>query len=137
MLALSALRVGGDETRVRVDYLLHCGGCHRPDGQGAPPEIPSLHELGAIVLTEAGRDYIARVPGAAQAPINDAALANVLNWIVATYTDVGGEFKPLSAEEVRQSRARILAKPRDYRATLWPEYDGTNTNSKEADPGYE
>ena len=55
-------------TAARFDYLLHCSGCHLPDGTGAPPEVPSLRgPMGALVATAEGRDYIARVPEVAQA----------------------------------------------------------------------
>ena len=48
----------------RINYLLHCGGCHLPDGTGSPPEVPSLHgEIGALAALPEGRRYLARVPG--------------------------------------------------------------------------
>ena len=63
----------------RSDYLLHCAGCHLANGRGSPPSVPSLAgPLGRIVSSPEGRDYLARVPGAAQAPISDNALAAVL-----------------------------------------------------------
>ncbi|MEM7019417.1 MAG: hypothetical protein AAF512_19025 [Pseudomonadota bacterium] len=107
----------------RFDYLLHCGGCHLANGRGAPPEIPTLrNELGKIVDSLAGRDYIARVPGSAQAPISDAALANVLNWILREFNaeTLPKDFQPMSAEEVGRSRQNILADPLKHRQQLWP-----------------
>ena len=60
----------------RSDYLMHCAGCHLVDANGVPPLVPSLAgPLGRIAASPAGRDYIARVPGAAQAPLSDAELA--------------------------------------------------------------
>ena len=106
----------------RVDYLLHCSGCHLPDGAGAPPEVPTLRgSLGRIVATPEGRDYIARVPGSAQAPISDADLAEVLNWTLATFNSstLPEDFEPLTPEEVGTSRSNILADPLSYRAELW------------------
>jgi cytochrome c553 len=62
-LLLQASMVGADP---RSDYLMHCAGCHLADGSGLPPEVPSLAgPLGRIVSSPAGRDYVARVPGAA------------------------------------------------------------------------
>ncbi|MEJ2013829.1 MAG: cytochrome c [Anaerolineales bacterium] len=82
-LLLLAAQVLADE---RSDYLLHCAGCHRPDGTGLPPDVPSLvGPLGRIASSPAGRDYLARVPGAAQAPLTDAELAAVLNWVLAEF----------------------------------------------------
>ncbi len=105
--------------RARVDYLLHCGGCHLADGTGAPPNVPTLMGLEEIISSPIGRDYVARVPGASQVPISDQALADVFNWILVTTTDA--DFEPLTAEEVGASRLRVLADPVGYRQRFWPE----------------
>ena len=105
--------------RARVDYLLHCGGCHLPEAQGNPPNVPTLLGLDRIISTARGRDYVARVPGAAQVPISDQALADVFNWILATTTS--SDFEPLTAAEVGASRRQILADPIGYREQYWPE----------------
>jgi mono/diheme cytochrome c family protein len=108
----------------RSDYLLHCGGCHLPDATGLPPTVPSLvGTLGGIAASPEGRDYLARVPGASQAPLTDADLAAVLNWILNEYNSdsLPASFKPLSAGEVRHSRARALVDPLKTRNELWPD----------------
>jgi mono/diheme cytochrome c family protein len=108
----------------RVDYLLHCAGCHLADGRGSPPSVPSLAgPLGRIVSSPEGRDYLARVPGAAQAPISDDELAAVLNWVLHEFnrSTLPPGFKPLRASEVARSRARVLADPLKLRRQLWPE----------------
>jgi hypothetical protein len=107
----------------RADYLLHCGGCHLPDGAGVPPEVPSLQaEIGRLVATPAGRDYIARVPGASQVPISDAKLAEVLNWVLFTFNakSLPAGFSALTADEVGRSRRNVLADPEKYRQQFWP-----------------
>jgi len=107
----------------RSDYLLHCAGCHRPDGTGLPPDVPSLvGPLGQIAASDAGRDYLARVPGAAQAPLTDAGLASVLNWVLNEFNadTLPASFIPLNGREVGQSRARVLADPLKTRNELWP-----------------
>ncbi len=69
----------------RTDYLLHCSGCHLPDGSGAPDDVPSLRDgLGWIVSVAEGRGYLVRVPGSSQAMLNDAELAAVINWVLAS-----------------------------------------------------
>lgn len=111
-------------TSARTDYLLHCAGCHLPQGKGVPPEVPTLVEsLGRIAASEEGRDYIARVPGASQAPITDAQLAAVLNWVLLEFNSetLPGSFIQLTAEEVGKSRARVLSDPLKMRKALWPE----------------
>ena len=110
----------------RFDYLLHCSGCHLPDGSGAPPEVPSLRgAMGALVATPEGRDYIARVPEVAQAPLTDDALARVLNWVLLEFN---GEtlptgFRPLDAAEVGAARVKVLADPLRAREEIVGRYD--------------
>src|SRR5262249_51219864 len=66
-----------------VDYALECQGCHRADGAGTPGSVPPLKDAVARFLGVAGgREYLARVPGVAQAPLDDTALAAVLNWML-------------------------------------------------------
>jgi mono/diheme cytochrome c family protein len=108
----------------RSDYLLHCAGCHLADGRGSPGAVPSLAgPLGGIVASPAGRDYLARVPGAAQAPISDEALAAVLNWLLLEFNreTLPPGFRPLTGSEVARSRARVLADPLKLRRELWPD----------------
>lgn len=108
----------------RVDYLLHCAGCHLADARGVPGSVPSLAgPLGRIASSPEGRDYIARVPGAAQAPISDEALAAVLNWLLLEFNrdTLPHDFKPIRGSEVARSRSQVLADPLKLRDELWPE----------------
>jgi mono/diheme cytochrome c family protein len=110
----------------RADYLLHCGGCHLPDGRGAPREVPTLiNTLGPIAGSAEGRDYLVRVPGASQTPLSDEQLAQVMNWVLTNFNaeTLNRNFQPLSGREVGKSRQRILADPIKRRQTLWPDYD--------------
>jgi mono/diheme cytochrome c family protein len=127
--ALTALVVAGgvraDDDRARVNYLLHCGGCHLPDGRGVPPEVPSLRAgLGRLTALPDGRRYLARVPGASQAPLSDAELTAVLNWILLTFSadTLPEDFTPLVADEVASARADVLADPLRERERLWSRY---------------
>ncbi|MFO1329574.1 MAG: cytochrome C, partial [Rubrivivax sp.] len=48
----------------RATYLLHCSGCHRPDGSGAPERyVPDLRALGRFLQVDGGRAFIVQVPG--------------------------------------------------------------------------
>jgi cytochrome c553 len=108
----------------RGDYLLHCAGCHLADARGVQPYVPSLAgPLGRLAASAEGRDYIARVPGAAQAPISDDELAAVLNWLLLEYNrgTLPTSFKPLRGAEVAKSRSRVLADPLKLRMELWPD----------------
>ena len=109
----------------RFHYLLHCGGCHLPNGAGNPPDVPTLiGELGRIVAVEGGRDYLIRVPGVTQATIDDAALAEVLNWVLTEFIDetLPEDFDPYDAADARDGRSRALSNPLEHRARIWGSY---------------
>jgi cytochrome c553 len=109
----------------RADYLLHCGGCHRPDASGVLPSVPPLAgTLGRIIATAEGRDYVVRVPGASQTPLSDDALAAVMNWVLRNFNadTLPADFEPLTGQEVGQSRRNVLADPQQMRESLWPDY---------------
>jgi mono/diheme cytochrome c family protein len=68
------------------DYMLYCMGCHGPQAEGVPGKVPPLaHALGRYMRTPAGRNYILRVPGAANSVLSDAQLVAVLNWVAQTF----------------------------------------------------
>jgi hypothetical protein len=108
-----------------VDYALECQGCHRADGRGTPGSVPALAgEVGKFLHVPGGREYLAQVPGVAQAPLDDAATAAVLNWMLHEFggADVPADFRPYTAAEVGRlrrtplvdvdgTRRRLLASP--------------------------
>ena len=68
------------------DYVLYCMGCHGPQAEGVPGKVPPLaHALGRYMRTPAGRNYVLRVPGAANSVLSDEQLAGVLNWLAQTF----------------------------------------------------
>jgi cytochrome c553 len=68
------------------DYVLYCMGCHGPQADGVPGKVPPLaHSLGRYMRTPAGRNYVLRVPGAANSVLSDEQLAGVLNWLAQTF----------------------------------------------------
>ena len=68
------------------DYILYCMGCHGAQAEGVPGKVPPLaHALGRYMRTPEGRNYILRVPGAANSVLSDAQLAAVLNWLAQTF----------------------------------------------------
>lgn len=70
------------------DYVLNCMGCHGVRAEGVPGKIPPLaHALGRFLGSAAGRNYVLRVPGAANSALSDAQLAAVLNWLLAEFND--------------------------------------------------
>ncbi|MEM1433919.1 MAG: hypothetical protein AAGG11_07695 [Pseudomonadota bacterium] len=125
---LAAALVSGaavaEERTPQVNYLLHCGGCHLPDGRGAPP-VPSLtDEVVQLSDVDAVRRYLVQVPGSSQAPVSDAELAEILNWVFTELRTVPlpAGFTPLTAEEVGSARATVLLDPMGERTRLWNLY---------------
>jgi len=109
----------------RTDFLLHCRGCHLPDGSSVPPDVPTLRDvLGRIVATPEGRDYVIRVPGVAQSSLADKQLASVLNWVLTEFNaeTLPADFKPFTEKEVAKARKNVLADPLKHRAKIWEEY---------------
>jgi cytochrome c553 len=87
-LALIALGAAVFSLQVRAsapqDYMLYCMGCHGADAHGVPGKVPALAgALSRFMRTPQGRDYVLRVPGAANSVLADAQLAAVLNWLAA------------------------------------------------------
>ncbi len=86
--------------------MLYCMGCHGPEAQGVPGKIPPL--AGALPLymrSPEGRNYVLRVPGAANSVLTDVQLAAVLNWLAASYPAAGdAPAAPFTAEEVARTR---------------------------------
>ncbi len=94
-----------------LDWTLECEGCHRADGTGTPGSVPALRDsVARFLAVPGGRDYLARVPGVAQAPLDDAALAAVLNWMLDRFDrgHLPRDFAPYTAAEVGRLRARPL-----------------------------
>ena len=116
-----AEEVSRGEARVAQHYLLHCSGCHGSDGRGTPGATPTLHGLEGLARSAAGRRYLMRVPGVAQAPLDDADLAELLTWVVVRFASSPPDIAPevrFEAEEVGRWRAEPLRDPLAARRAL-------------------
>jgi mono/diheme cytochrome c family protein len=98
-------------------YQLHCSGCHGPDGSGRVDFVPSLRGLVELLESPGGRAYLARVPGVAQAPLESAALAELLNWVLRELSDAR-DFAPYAAHELETWRQDPLRDPAAARSAL-------------------
>jgi mono/diheme cytochrome c family protein len=107
---LAASAAAEPPPRERELYLLHCSGCHGADGRGAAGVAPSLHGLARLAESADGRSYLARVPGVAQAPVDDDDLAALLNWVLAEFSQPPLA-QPYSAEEIGALRQNPLRDP--------------------------
>jgi len=105
--SLAAADVGGPA----LDYALNCQGCHRADGAATPGSVPALAgSVGKFLRVPGGREYLVRVPGVAQAPLDDAATAAVLNWILVRFggDDLPADFSPYTPAEIGRLRRNPL-----------------------------
>lgn len=93
--------------RAHMNWMLHCQGCHQPDATGSPNGAPAMANFVARFLAvEGGRAYLSRVPGVANAGLDDRQLAELLNWTLATFDQdhLPAGFVPYTAEEVGAAR---------------------------------
>ncbi|MEX2126133.1 MAG: cytochrome c [Woeseia sp.] len=94
-----------------VNYMLHCMGCHLADGSGSPPDVPDVRgEMGRMLTVDGGREYLVQVPGAAQAPVSDAELAAIVNYMLETFNaeTLPENYRPLTGDEVAEWRQHWL-----------------------------
>ena len=109
--AAASLAAAAEVAGPALDYTLNCQGCHRADGAATPGSIPALAgSVGKFLRVPGGREYLARVPGVAQAPLDDAATAAVLNWVLERFgrDDVPADFARYTAAEVGRLRRSPL-----------------------------
>ena len=101
-----------------LDYMLQCQGCHLEDGTGGG-DIPSLRGVGGLLARPGGREYLARVPGVANASVDDARLAALLSWVLLRWSasELPADFAPYRAEELAAWR-RPWPDPRRARRAL-------------------
>ena len=87
--------------------MLHCMGCHGTKAEGVPGKIPPLaNVLSRFMRTAEGRNYVLRVPGAANSALSDTQLAAVLNWLAVTFdsTAAASSVVPFTGAEVSRLR---------------------------------
>jgi len=95
----------------RGHYVLHCAGCHRVDGSGAPEKyVPDLRRLGRFLRLEGGREFVIGVPGVMGSGLDDAQVAEVANWLLATMAQdsLPACHVLYTAAEVTATRARPM-----------------------------
>ena len=109
MLVAAAASTAHAQGYEEHDYILNCSGCHREDGTGSRV-VPSFENMTELARKPGARDYWIRVPGAAQAPLSDARLAALMNWLLKRFTGKTPE-PPYTAKEVGKLRSKPLRNP--------------------------
>jgi len=91
----------------RGNYLLSCGGCHGLEGVSNSRLVPDLKDqVGVFLNLPEGRRYLVRLPNVAFSSMPDAALTELMNYVVF---DLGGTSapkgsKPYTLREVAELR---------------------------------
>lgn len=107
------------DARARADYMIHCQGCHVPDGSGLPGKVPDLRaSLPLLLSVDGGRAFLVQVPGSSMSALSDARLASTLNWMVRNFTDPAtvqrfSDYTEAETDELRQKRLDDVFATRD------------------------
>lgn len=132
-LALLLAAVAARAQDPRADYMLQCQGCHRADGAGSPGAVPDLRgSLARFASVPGGREYLVRVPGAAQAPLSDQRLAAVLDWMLREFgpAEAAAGLAPYRAEEVARWRSEPYSEVQTVRRELLSRLDAGSAASR-------
>jgi len=115
-LAVTASAAGAQDYAPRVNYVLHCAGCHGMTGEGSRAGgIPAFPDSVAhIAAVDAGRTYMMHVPGVVSAGLSNAEIAEVMNYILAEWSG-GVDFDPFDEAEVTRRRAEPVTDVVGYR----------------------
>ena len=107
-LSMVAVETSGAGLEPQINYQLHCMGCHGATGRSDPTRVPSINKsFVEFAATAEGRNYLERVPGVASAPLDDADLTALLNWLFTSLQ--GGAKEAFSVVEVAEARRHPLA----------------------------
>ena len=92
-------------------YAANCAGCHGHSGRSVG-EIPTLVDrIGYFARIPEGRAYLVQVPNVAMSAISDEDLAEMLNWLLHSYSarQLPGDFRAYTGAEVHELRkVRII-----------------------------
>ncbi len=104
----------------QTNYMLQCMGCHTPDGSGEPGRVPSVKAtLVPFAKSAEGRRFLVQVPGAAQARLSDAELAELINWMIENLSAAKPDhFARFTGAEVASYRRTPLVEVRATRERL-------------------
>jgi hypothetical protein len=102
-------------------YTLNCWGCHSPHAEGIPGSVPRLaHSMGYFLHVPEGRAFLVQVPGVANSPLDNRQIAEVLNWMLETFSrdELPKDFRPYTVDEIRKLRPHPLIKVKETRREI-------------------
>ena len=110
-----------DDQRAHVNYMLHCQGCHLPDAEGSAGRVPSMNDfVGYFLHSQAGREFLIRVPGVAHAALSDTEVTELMNWLVQHFSEeqLPARFVPFTVAEVSRLRSDAERSPESTRSLI-------------------
>lgn len=113
-IPLSTWAAPQPDAEVRLNYTLHCMGCHKSDGSGHGDYVPAMKgNLGRFLRVPGGREYLVRVPGTAQSLLGSRETAELLNWALREFDPdhVPADFEPYTEKEIAHLRQQPLSAP--------------------------
>ncbi len=116
----ASLALDMNAARAKFNYQMFCQGCHTPSGEGhnSVPQIKG--HIGLFLASQTGREYLVRVPGAANSVLDDPQLAELLNWMIVAFAEhsIPDDWQPYTDEEVASYRQAPLYEVVNYRKQL-------------------
>lgn len=69
--------------------------------------------VGYFLHSQAGREFLIRVPGVAHAALSDAEVTELMNWLVRRFSkeQLPAEFIPFTVAEVNELRSDVEQSP--------------------------
>jgi len=87
--------------------MLHCQGCHLPEAAGFEDRVPPIKDFSGYFLhSQEGRNFLIRVPGVSRSALSDSEIAELMNWLLQTYSEsqLPDRFEPFTEAEVASLR---------------------------------
>lgn len=118
-LAVGAAHAEGKLQRGQASYMLHCSGCHLPDGSGKPAAgIPDMRlSVPQLLRSPAGRAFLVQVPGTSGSDLTDAQIAELMNWMLPALA-AQRDTAPYTTQEVTRYRNDRLDDVAAHRAAI-------------------
>ncbi len=111
---LAAVIATADDRRAEANYMLHCQGCHLPGAEGSEGRVPPMNDfVGYFLHSQAGREFLIRVPGVAHAALSDGEVTELMNWLLRRFSlaQLPKQFEPFTVAEVSRLRRDVEQAP--------------------------